>query len=124
MTTEFADRLRLEALGLANAITRVQLPELYQKPDATIQDKVAVLLHRENVASTIRRHADELPAFPKPEHWVHIKSGGKYTKLGVVTVQSDGPVTDMQELVLYEGEDGRRWARPASEFEVRFVAGT
>jgi len=46
----------------------------------------------------------------------HLKSGGKYRKLGEGLLQTDEPISDMEPVVVYQGEDGRLWVRPVSEF--------
>ena len=43
--------------------------------------------------------------------WRHFK-GGRYNRLFTVT-----HTETQEELVIYEGSDGRRWARPASMWE-------
>lgn len=54
-----------------------------------------------------------------PTH-VHRKSGGRYTLIGEGKLQSDKPLPDMAEIAIYRGEDGRLWARDATEFAGRF----
>lgn len=47
----------------------------------------------------------------------HVKRGTVYTVLGKALLQTGVPITDDAELVVYQGEDGQLWARPALEFE-------
>jgi hypothetical protein len=53
----------------------------------------------------------------------HKKRGSTYKVIGRGRVQSDTPLTDMDEVVIYQGEaDGLFWLRPESEFvDGRFV---
>lgn len=62
---------------------------------------------------------------PSPD-WVAVKregtythrKGGVYDSLGIALVQTDVPLTDMDEVVVYRGhKDGTLWARRAVEFE-------
>jgi hypothetical protein len=46
----------------------------------------------------------------------HRKRGTSYTVLGRAVLQTNQPVSDEQELVVYAGADGRLWVRPVSEF--------
>lgn len=48
----------------------------------------------------------------------HIKRGSTYRVLGRGKVQTDAPLTDYAEVVVYQGEaDGLVWVRPTSEFD-------
>ena len=59
---------------------------------------------------------------PKPaaEKYVHQKSGGVYTFIGMGLLQTDKPMKDLAGLTMYRGIDGRYWARDADEFAERF----
>jgi hypothetical protein len=46
----------------------------------------------------------------------HRVRGTCYTVLGRAVLQTNQPVSDEQELVVYAGADGRLWVRPVSEF--------
>ncbi len=49
---------------------------------------------------------------PEPLVWRHLKTGGHYLLAMRVTREAD-----LEELIVYKSlSDGRRWARPASEF--------
>lgn len=52
--------------------------------------------------------------------WTHIVKGGNYRMLGEAKLQTDKPLSDMAEVVIYQGADGRLWAREKHEFEARF----
>lgn len=54
--------------------------------------------------------------------FVHRKSQGLYDSLGPARLQTDTPLADMAEVVVYRGQDGRLWARAKPEFEERFDA--
>ena len=52
----------------------------------------------------------------------HKLRGGKYTIIGRAILQTDVPVPDNTELVVYEGENGQLWVRAPSEFyDGRFI---
>jgi hypothetical protein len=52
----------------------------------------------------------------------HIKRGSEYEVIGLAHLQTDKPLTDMEPMVVYRGEDGKLWVRPETEFTPdRFV---
>lgn len=56
--------------------------------------------------------------------WIvkHLKRGTEYKVLGYAELQSGFPVEEGQRLVVYCGDDGKMWVRPAQEFhDGRFV---
>lgn len=67
------------------------------------------------------RSPDAQPEYreSEPTHQ-HITSGGLYTVRGRGKLQTAVPVSDMEAIIAYEGEDGRWWFRPAAEFNERF----
>ena len=46
----------------------------------------------------------------------HRVRGTSYTVVGRAVVQTNQPMSDEQEVVVYAGADGRLWVRPVSEF--------
>jgi hypothetical protein len=50
------------------------------------------------------------------ETYRHLRRGSLYTVVGRATLQTDRPLTDDQELIVYKGVDGYLWARPSDEF--------
>lgn len=54
--------------------------------------------------------------------WRHKKSGGAYEEIGRGSVQSAEWLRDLDDVVLYRGQDDRLWVRPVVEFEDRFEA--
>lgn len=52
--------------------------------------------------------------------WTHNVRGGEYRMIGTGKLQTDKPLQDMAEVVLYQGEDGRLWVRAADEWGSRF----
>ena len=64
-----------------------------------------------------------LRARPVGPKWRHIKRGSIYTEIWRGKVQTDTPLTDYAEVVVYQADDGSIWVRPVSEFEDgRFAA--
>lgn len=51
---------------------------------------------------------------------VHDKSGGIYNVIGVGRIQTDTPLTDMANVVIYFNPDSGYWVRPVDEFRDRF----
>ena len=47
----------------------------------------------------------------------HIKRGSEYDVLGQAMLQTSTPLTDMETMIVYRGDDGQMWVRPVSEFE-------
>jgi len=47
----------------------------------------------------------------------HVKRGTVYVVIGKALLQSERPVQDYAEVVVYQGDDGQLWARPVMEFE-------
>jgi hypothetical protein len=50
----------------------------------------------------------------------HKVTKGEYSMVGTAKLQTGPPLTDMAEVVVYRGEDGRLWVRRAEEFDDRF----
>lgn len=46
----------------------------------------------------------------------HRKRGTMYTVVANATLQTSVPIADDTAIVIYQGEDGKFWARPAAEF--------
>lgn len=55
--------------------------------------------------------------------WTHNVRGGEYRMIGSAKLQTDTPLRDMAEVVVYRGEDGRLWVRAADEWDARFKRG-
>ena len=51
---------------------------------------------------------------------VHDKSGGIYNVIGVGRIQTDTPLTDMTNVLIYFNPESGYWARPVDEFKNRF----
>ena len=49
------------------------------------------------------------------------RNGGAYDLIGTARLQTDKPLADMAEVVVYAGSDGRLWVRAASEWDERFT---
>ena len=57
-------------------------------------------------------------AMPATERVQHVKRGSTYRVIGRGKVQTDTPLSDYAEVVIYQGEaDDLFWVRPVSEFE-------
>jgi hypothetical protein len=51
------------------------------------------------------------------QRWKHLKRGTEYVDIGEAEVQCSQPINEGDKLVVYLAEeDGKLWARPASEF--------
>ena len=55
--------------------------------------------------------------------FIHNRTGGAYDLIGTARLQTDKPLRDMAEVVVYKGTDGRLWVREreASEWDERFT---
>ena len=47
----------------------------------------------------------------------HVRRGTSYIEIGRGEVQSDMPIREGDDLVVYLGEDGKLWLRPTAEFD-------
>ncbi len=52
----------------------------------------------------------------KPVQMRHVKRGTVYDLVCVAMVQTDTPLNDYDQVMIYRGEDGQTWVRPLSEF--------
>lgn len=83
-----------------------------------------LLFDAEWLKAAIEREGDqeigagyELAAPPKL--WRHKKRGAVYQEIGRAKLQASdtGGMSDNEPMVVYAGEDGQLWVRPADEFE-------
>jgi hypothetical protein len=114
-----------EANGRFIAAARDLVPALLAERDE-YRDQIAELLfvvNREAVEQRARAEAAEAEvarlshAHAAAERVQHIKRGSSYTVVGRGKVQTDTPLADYAEVVVYRGDDGQVWVRPVSEFE-------
>ena len=84
------------------------------------EQKVALSLERRDIARDALQSA---PAVAVPEElrpirrWRHVARGSAYDELGTAELQAaNGPVEEGALLIIYRGDDGKLWARRASEF--------
>lgn len=52
----------------------------------------------------------------KPVRMRHVKRGTEYELVCVAMIQTDTPLNDYDQVMVYRGEDGQTWVRPLSEF--------
>ncbi|MES2634077.1 MAG: hypothetical protein V4669_13970 [Pseudomonadota bacterium] len=52
--------------------------------------------------------------------WRHIKTGREYQLIGEALLQCTEPLSDMADVYLYRGEDGKCWVRSTAEFDAKF----
>lgn len=86
---------------------------------ATIHEEVTEAADWETLADDI-----DAALAAAPERVRHVKRGSTYRVVGRGKIQTDTPLTDYAEVVVYRGEeDGLIWVRPTAEFDDgRFVA--
>lgn len=62
-------------------------------------------------------HARRGAAVPASDAvWQHKKRGGEYRVEAFGKVQTDVPLVDYADVVVYRGKDGKVWVRPYGEF--------
>lgn len=73
---------------------------------------------RDGLRSVIRDLALwALAQLPPPDRYRHLKRGSTYSLVGDGRVQTEVPLRDMDEVVIYRSEeDGTLWVRPPTEF--------
>jgi hypothetical protein len=52
----------------------------------------------------------------KPVQMRHVRRGTIYDLVCVASIQTDTPLNDYDQVMVYRGEDGQTWVRPLSEF--------
>lgn len=67
----------------------------------------------EGLAGLARR---EQATVEVPPRWRHRKRGSTYRQVCLASLQASSPCEESAVLVVYQGEDGRYWARPHDEF--------
>jgi hypothetical protein len=59
----------------------------------------------------------------KPVQMRHVKRGTIYDLVCVASIQTDTPLNDYDQVMVYRGKDGQTWVRPMTEFgDGRFEA--
>lgn len=77
-------------------------------------------LTAENAALRARLEEYEVKK-PKTPRWRHRNRGRTYTIIANAQVQTDTPLSDYAEVIIYKSEaDGKVWVRPVAEFQERF----
>jgi len=56
------------------------------------------------------------PAFLRSQ-WRHVKRGTVYEEVGRAEVQAGASIIEGDVVVIYQGDDGKLWARHVLEFE-------
>jgi hypothetical protein len=51
-----------------------------------------------------------------PVQMRHVKRGTIYDLVCVASIQTDTPLNDYDQVMVYKGEDGQTWVRPLTEF--------
>lgn len=82
-------------------------------PDAIKRD----LVEAQSVISTLRAALAAAAEVGEQPRWRHLKRGTTYTEIGRAELQSAIFVREGAILVIYQGEDGKIWARWQGEFE-------
>jgi len=94
-------------------------------PDACTFDMTMeeALQHWRVKAHQERERADNLAALLKSDDAItgykkvrHVKRGSEYMVIGHGKIQTDKPLSDYHEVIVYVGENGSLWVRPVSEF--------
>jgi predicted P-loop ATPase len=52
----------------------------------------------------------------KPVQMRHVKRGTVYDLVCVAMIQTDTPLSDYDQVMVYRGDDGQTWVRPLAEF--------
>lgn len=52
----------------------------------------------------------------QPVRMRHVKRGTIYELVSVASIQTDTPLNDYDQVMVYRGEDGQVWVRPLAEF--------
>lgn len=86
--------------------------------EADYRARIAAVLDLTAVERLMKADAALAEARTVQARWQHIKRGTTYQEIGRGQIQTDTPLTDYAEVIVYRCEDdGRFWVRPVSEFE-------
>ena len=110
---DLVDRLEVAQL-LADEIARLRAEN-----EALRTERDAA---REIYTAMARMHLPADSLAWRPTHR-HVKRGSEYKVLGFASLQAAEPCYETAALVVYQGSDGKLWARPHDEFhDGRFAA--
>lgn len=76
--------------------------------------------YRNAVIAYVQNNRESLMP-PHGQEFVHKVTGGRYRVIGQGLIQSNVPLDDMERVMIYQGRDGKLWARPMKEWSMKFV---
>jgi hypothetical protein len=68
------------------------------------------------IAQMIRNRKSTAAAQAGAQRWKHKKRGTYYSEVGSGWIQTEQSLTDNAVVIIYQGDDGKYWVRPITEF--------
>jgi hypothetical protein len=88
-----------------------------EQVDVLVQLRLAIMEGAGQLAEDAIKEIEHLRSLVGQHRWRHKKRRTTYTEVGRAELQSSMPLDEGDIMVVYRGDDGKLWVRPADEFD-------